>query len=111
MGSVSLTELRQNLFTLADQVAETGEPLVIERRGVRLCLIRETVIAPVGRLERLVQQKLTIGAPLAPGESPAAWSEDAWPKDATGEQRAAETVGQFTVKPRARRKPKPKPKP
>jgi len=73
--SVSLTELRQRLFELADQVAESGLPLEIERRGVRLRLIR--VDAPAtsgGRLARLQSQALVIGAPLQPSESPAQWS-------------------------------------
>lgn len=73
--SISLTELRQRLFELADQVAESGLPLEIERRGVRLRLIR--VDAPEtrgGRLARLRSQPLVIGAPLQPSESPAQWS-------------------------------------
>ena len=30
--AVSLTELRQKLFKLADHVVDTGEPLIVERR-------------------------------------------------------------------------------
>ena len=40
-ASISLTELRQRLFELADRVVESGEPLVIVRNGVRLRLVRE----------------------------------------------------------------------
>lgn len=73
--SVSLTELRQRLFELADRVIETGEPLSIERRGVRLQLIRAApAAARTGRLARLKSQSLVIGAPLRPDESPAQWS-------------------------------------
>lgn len=73
--SVSLTELRQRLFELADQVAESGLPLEIERRGVRLRLIRvDAPAANGGRLARLQAQSLVVGAPLEPSESPAQWS-------------------------------------
>lgn len=88
MSTVTLTELRQNLFALADRVAETGEPLVIERRGVRLMLVREAVPAPVRRLALLEPRSVTIGAALRPDESPAAWSGDG-PVDI---RRAAEPV-------------------
>lgn len=83
--TVSLTELRQHLFRLADQVAETGEPLLIERRGVRLKLIRDDAPAALSRLGRLKPQALVQGAPLRPDESPALWSEE-WPQ-----RRVAET--------------------
>jgi len=73
--NVSLTELRQNLFKLADQVIDTGEPLEIERRGVRLLLVREPIAkATQGRLALLREQSLVVGAPLSPHESPAQWS-------------------------------------
>ena len=72
--SLSLTELRTKLFALADHVIESGEPLLIERRGVRLRLVREDAQAESGRLSRLAVQSLTLGAPLAPDESPAEWT-------------------------------------
>lgn len=72
--SISLTELRQKLFQLADQVAETGEPLVILRNGVRLKLVRDEPHETGGRLSRLVPQTAVVGAPLRPDESPAVWS-------------------------------------
>jgi len=72
---MNLTELRQHLFKLADQVAETGVPLLIERRGVRLKLVRDDAPATPARLQKLKAQPLVKGAPLAPDESPAAWSE------------------------------------
>ncbi len=73
--AISLTELRQRLFQLADHVADTGEPLVIVRNGVRLRLIREdTMSQSAGRLSRLVKRSIVVGAPLDPHESPAEWS-------------------------------------
>ena len=73
--NISLTELRQRLFQLADHVAETGEPLVIVRNGVRLRLIREDALPQAaGRLSRLVKRSIVVGAPLDPHESPAEWS-------------------------------------
>lgn len=77
MPSLTLTELRQNLFALADRVIETGEPLVIERRGVRLQLVRASEPATAGRLARLSPRDLVVGEPLRPDESPALWAEAA----------------------------------
>ena len=76
-ATISLTELRQRLFQLADQVADTGEPLVILRNGVRLRLIREDAVPQsAGRLSRLIKRSIVLGAPLDPHESPAEWSGD-----------------------------------
>lgn len=75
--TVTLTELRQQLFQLADRVIESGEPLLIERRGVRLRLVREDAAEETGgRLAKLRprKQSVVIGAPLDPHESPALWS-------------------------------------
>ncbi len=75
-ATISITELRQRLFQLADRVVETGEPLVIERRGVRLKLVREDAAGPKGsRMAKLVprKQSVVIGPPLDPHESPAEW--------------------------------------
>jgi hypothetical protein len=75
--TISLTELRQRLFQLADHVADTGEPLIILRNGVRLRLIREEAKdSKGGRLARLVKRSIVVGAPLDPHESPAEWSGD-----------------------------------
>lgn len=84
MSTISLTELRQQLFKLADQVVNTGVPLLIERNGVRLKLVREDAQASVSRLDKLKPQSLVQGAALAPGESPALWSELALAKVAEG---------------------------
>jgi len=78
-ATISLTELRQRLFQLADHVAATGEPLVIVRNGVRLKLVREEASAEgPGRLARLVRRSVVVGPPLDPHESPAEWSGDAF---------------------------------
>jgi hypothetical protein len=77
MDTITLTELRQRLFQLADHVADTGEPLVIVRNGVRLRLIREDELPKAGgRLARLVQRSIVVGPPLDPHESPAKWTGD-----------------------------------
>ncbi len=89
-ASISLTELRQRLFELADRVVESGEPLVIVRNGVRLRLVREEPAAAKksGRLARLVERDIVIGPPLDPHESPSEWSGElprvAEPKAAYG---------------------------
>lgn len=102
MATVSLTELRQRLFQLADHVVETGEPVLIERRGVRLRLIREDAMpAAGGRLARLVRQDVVVGVPLAPGESPSDWNADSLKKVA--EPRPADWNGpKRSAKPRRR---------
>jgi hypothetical protein len=75
--TVSLTELRQRLFELADQVVDTGEPLIVLRRGVRLRLVREDAAGMQGgRLARLKPQSVVVGPPLQPDESPSAWGPD-----------------------------------
>lgn len=74
--NISITELRQRLFQLADRVIETGEPVLIDRRGVRLRLVREDAVEERGgRLARLKRRKqsVVVGAPLDPHESPAQW--------------------------------------
>jgi hypothetical protein len=74
MNLITLTQLRQNLFELADRVIDSGEALVIERRGVRLRLSRESVTSSAGRLARLKPQSVVLGKSLRPDESPAIWS-------------------------------------
>lgn len=81
--NLTLTELRQHLFKLADQVIDSGEPLIIERRGVRLKLMRDEAPRPTSRLKNLVSRELVVGEPLRPDESPAVWTE-------TRSRRAAE---------------------
>ena len=40
MKEVTLTELRRNIFRLVDQALETGEPIVVKRKG------RTVTVAP-----------------------------------------------------------------
>lgn len=95
--AISLTELRQRLFQLADQVADTGEPLVIMRNGVRLQLIREDAMPEMpGRLARLVKRSIVIGPPLDPHESPAEWSGDT--------SKVAEKASTYSAPKRSRRR-------
>lgn len=99
--SLSLTELRTNLFALADHVVESGEPLLIERRGVRLRLVREDTQVESGRLSRLVPQSLTVGAPLSPNESPAVWPgvDFSFPISKVAEPLAEYLLGQSILPP------------
>ena len=39
MSKITLTELRKDLFRLADKALETGEPVVIERNGRTMVLM------------------------------------------------------------------------
>lgn len=100
--AVTLTELRQQLFKLADHVVQTGEPLLIERRGVRLKLVREDVQAAPSRLRRLKAQALVQGAPLRPEESPAIWS--ALPQGRVAEAAAGYAVDSGKAKPGSKRR-------
>jgi len=50
LGGMKASELRQNIYRILDRVLETGEPVVIERKGRRLRIVAES--APK-RLERL----------------------------------------------------------
>jgi prevent-host-death family protein len=106
---VSLTELRQRLFELADRVIETGEAIVITRRGRTLRIVRDEVqpkaFSRLARLRELPPQPYEIGPPLDPHESPAQWSEL--------ERVAKETGPRYVTKskvraasPRARKKTK-----
>jgi prevent-host-death family protein len=102
---VSLTELRQRLFELADRVIETGEAIVITRRGRTLRIVRDEVrpraFSRLARLRELGPQELEIGPPLDPHESPAQWSEL--------EEGAAEDLASYAVKPAARSTRRPSP--
>ncbi len=50
---ISASHLRQDLYKLLDRVLETGEPLVIDRKGRRL---RVVPAAPPSRLARLLKR-------------------------------------------------------
>ena len=88
--TISLSALRQKLFELADRVVASGEPLLIERKGVQLKLIRadRAEAQMPSRLARLQPQSLVLGAPLAPDESPSTWQQN----DSTLSRSAEPTV-------------------
>ena len=46
MKEVTLTELRRNIFRLVDEALETGEPIVVKRKG------RTVTLAPDGARPR-----------------------------------------------------------
>ena len=96
---VSLTELRQRLFQLADHVIDSGEPLIVLRKGVRLRLVREDASpAPViGKLAQLKKQQAWIGPPPDPHYSPAEWSGESLPA-------VAESSPAYAVRQKAARK-------
>lgn len=50
--SLSLTEFRANLYKIVDQVIETGVPIEIERKGIKIRLVPEK---KKSKLERLVK--------------------------------------------------------
>lgn len=56
--SISGTKLRQNIYSLLDQVLETGCALEIERKGKKLLIIPEE---PVSRLSRLRKRPTIAG--------------------------------------------------
>lgn len=41
MQPISLTALRNNLFKIVDQVIQTGNPVLLERKGQRLKIVLE----------------------------------------------------------------------
>jgi antitoxin (DNA-binding transcriptional repressor) of toxin-antitoxin stability system len=49
MKEVTLTELRRNIFRLVDEMLETGEPIVVKRRGQTVKLVPEAVEARRGK--------------------------------------------------------------
>src|SRR5580704_10727523 len=51
MKTVTITELRRNIFRLIDETLETGEPIVLNRKGQRLVLSRETPASPTAETE------------------------------------------------------------
>lgn len=60
---ISLSDMRTRLFKLVDHVVATGEPLLIERKGVRLRLIRDDSPPIVrARLAQLTERVAVIGA-------------------------------------------------
>ncbi len=67
MKTVTLTELRKNIFQLVDEVVATGEPLVIQRKGKRLTLKGETPRNEETRAEREERWERFWAEPPRPG--------------------------------------------
>jgi prevent-host-death family protein len=57
---VTASELRANIYRLLDQVAQTGEPIEIEREGRLLRIV--AVVGP-RKLDRLVRRDAVVGDP------------------------------------------------
>ncbi|MDP2835312.1 MAG: type II toxin-antitoxin system Phd/YefM family antitoxin [Pseudomonadota bacterium] len=74
MQTVTLTALRQNIFHLADQVLETGEPVVIERNGRHLLLVPER---PKIDWDKLPRRNAIVGDPEELVEL-SGWNEAEW---------------------------------
>lgn len=75
MEKLTITALRQNLFSVIDRVLATGEAVEIERHGKRLLLVPEQ---GAGRLARLKKRSLIAGdAATLPDEKVWEWDESA----------------------------------
>ena len=58
--TVTVSQLRGNIYRLLDQVSETGEPLVIRRRGHDLKILP---MRPGSKFDRLVKHDCIVGDP------------------------------------------------
>lgn len=73
MQKMTLTALRSQLFKVADQVLQSGEPVIIERNGRRLLLSSQE---PPSRLARLRRRALIVGdAASLDTQKVSAWHE------------------------------------
>lgn len=71
---ISLTALRQQLFSAVDQVIETGIPLEIERNGYQVKIVLQE---KKSKLANLKQHECIVGNPEDLVElSTAKWSEE-----------------------------------
>lgn len=60
MGPISLTALRNNLFKVIDQVIQTGNPVIVERKGHRLKIVLEE---EKSKLDNLKPHDCIVGNP------------------------------------------------
>ncbi|MGD9787083.1 MAG: type II toxin-antitoxin system Phd/YefM family antitoxin [Sulfuricellaceae bacterium] len=75
MEKITVTALRQNLFSVIDRVLATGEAVEIERHGKRLLLMPEQ---GAGKLACLKKRSLIAGdAATLPEEKVWEWDENA----------------------------------
>jgi prevent-host-death family protein len=58
--AVTVSELRQNIYRLLDQVLDTGVPLEIERKGKKLRIAPEE---PRDKLDNLKRRDCLVGDP------------------------------------------------
>jgi hypothetical protein len=60
MRPLSLTALRSKLFEIVDEVIETGNPVVLERKGYRLKIVIE---GKKSKLDKLKSHDCIVGNP------------------------------------------------
>jgi hypothetical protein len=60
MRPISLTALRNNLFKIVDQVIQTGNPVLLERKGQKLKIVLEE---KKSKLENLKPRNCITGDP------------------------------------------------
>ncbi len=60
MRPISLTALRNNLFKIVDQVIQTGNPVLLERKGQKLKIVLED---KKSKLENLKSHNCITGDP------------------------------------------------
>jgi len=55
---ITASRLRENIYTILDQVAETGIPVEIERKGKLLRIVADK---PPSKLDRLKKRDVLVG--------------------------------------------------
>jgi len=60
MTTVTASALRSNIYKLLDSVAETGQPLLVKRKGRSIKIVCEE---KVSKLSRLVKHECLVGDP------------------------------------------------
>lgn len=58
--NVSASTLRSNIYKMLDQVLDTGEPLIVERKGG---LIEIAPVSKPGKLHNLIKHDCIVGNP------------------------------------------------
>ena len=93
MKTVTITELRRNIFRLIDETLETGEPIMLNRKGKRLVLspergpmdsagtdaVREARWRNFWATPSEIQEDLTLEEIEAAGEAYWRWSDEPEP--------------------------------
>ena len=75
MRKLTATELRQNLYRILDEVAQSGETVTVLRKGKRISITAES---EGSRLDRLEAHDVVVGDPeeLVHIDWPASWHSD-----------------------------------